>query len=244
MKKHKKLFITLSAIGGVIILSLGAFFIYTGIYYHAVVVEKYLEDSETVDVEENSSTITFTPLDSTATTGFIFYPCAKVEAKAYAPLMRQLAEDNIYTVIVKMPFNLAMFGINKASDVLSSTEGISSWYIGGHSLGGAMCANYLANNVDKYDGLVLLASYSTQNLSSSGLKVASIVGTNDQVVNRSNLEKYKSNLPEDTKFVDIEGGNHGQFASYGHQSGDGEATISTLEQIAQTKEIIEELINA
>lgn len=243
MKKHKKLFFTLLILCKVVTIALIGFFIYTEIYYHAVEVDKYLEDSATVEVTETSDTITFTPLDTTATTGFIFYPGAKVEAKAYAPLMRELAEDDIYTVIVKMPFNLAMFGINKANDVLSSTTGISSWYIGGHSLGGAMASTYLANNVDKYDGLVLLASYSTKDLSSSGLKVASIVGTNDQVVNRTNLENNKINLPSDTTFVNIEGGNHSRFASYGEQKGDGEATISTLEQINQTKLVIENLIN-
>jgi hypothetical protein len=37
-------------------------------------------------------------------------------------------------------------------------------------------------------------------------------------------------LPEDTKYIVIEGGNHPQFGYYGPQKGDGKASISLLEQ--------------
>ncbi|MBQ3182303.1 MAG: alpha/beta hydrolase, partial [Clostridia bacterium] len=36
--------------------------------------------------------------------------------------------------------------------------------IGGHSLGGAMAASYLAETEEKYDGLILLAAYTTADL--------------------------------------------------------------------------------
>lgn len=244
MKKHKKLLVTLISILAVFAFVAGIFFGYTAIYYHAVDVDTYLESSSTVQVENNSNSITFKPLDKDATTGFIFYPGAKVEAEAYAPLARKLAEDDIYTVIVKMPFHLAMFGINKADSVISSTPSISSWYLGGHSLGGAMGSIYTSRNYEKLDGLVLLASYSTKDLSSLGLKVATIVGSNDQVMKANEFEKNKVNLPSNTSFNTIEGGNHGNFASYGHQKGDGEATITMVEQINQTATIIENLIKA
>lgn len=41
---------------------------------------------------------------------------------------------------------------------------MNSWYVGGHSLGGAMAASYAAKHTDELDGLVLLAAYSTADL--------------------------------------------------------------------------------
>ena len=49
--------------------------------------------------------------------GFIFYPGGKVEHTAYAPLMQACAEQGILCVLVKMPFNLAVFDINAADGI-------------------------------------------------------------------------------------------------------------------------------
>ena len=80
--------------------------------------------------------------------GFIFYPGGKVEYTAYAPLM---------CVLLKMPLNLAVLDVNAADSVFDMFPEISSWYIGGHSLGGSMAASYALENTDKLEGLVLLA---------------------------------------------------------------------------------------
>ena len=45
--------------------------------------------------------------------GFIFYPGGLVDAQAYAPLARQIAERGILTVIVPMPLDLAIFNFNE-----------------------------------------------------------------------------------------------------------------------------------
>lgn len=37
-------------------------------------------------------------------------------------------------------------------------------------------------------------------------------------------------IPKDTKFIEIEGGNHAQFGDYGAQKGDNKASISEKEQ--------------
>lgn len=47
----------------------------------------------------------------------IFYPGAKVEETAYAPLLRQLADGGMDVALVKMPLLLAVFGADKASEV-------------------------------------------------------------------------------------------------------------------------------
>lgn len=48
-----------------------------------------------------------------------------------------------------MPFNLAVLDSSAADGVINEFTNIQNWYIGGHSLGGAMAASYTANYQDK-----------------------------------------------------------------------------------------------
>ena len=114
----------------------------------------------------------------------------------------------------------------------------------GHSLGGSMAASYISKNADTFDGLILLAAYSTADLTDSGLYVSSIYGSEDGVMNREKYGEYMTNLPTGTAETVIDGGNHAGFGMYGEQKGDGQAKISAAEQIGQTAEIIEHFISS
>lgn len=46
----------------------------------------------------------------------------------------------------------------------------------------------------------------------------------------------KKNLPDATTYVEIEGGNHGQFGAYGMQKGDHEPAITDAEQLDEVSE--------
>ena len=177
--------------------------------------------------------------------GFIFYPGGKVEHTAYAPLMRACAERGVLCVLIRMPFNLAVFNINGADGIPEQFPEVAHWYLGGHSLGGAMAASYAADHADELDGLVLLAAYSTRDLTKSGLAVLSIYGSEDGVLDMKKYEKYRSNLPHDTSEVVIDGGCHASFGRYGAQAGDGTPTISSDEQISRTAvEIVRIILTA
>jgi len=165
-----------------------------------------------------------------------------VEHRAYEPLMEALAAQNILCVLVEMPFNLAVFDIDAADGVREFFPEIEKWYIGGHSLGGSMAASFLAENADDYLGLVLLASYSTEDLSDYELDVLSIYGSNDGVLSREKYSMYSAMLPEGFAELVIEGGNHAGFGMYGDQKGDGEATLSNAEQIELSARAIAEYI--
>lgn len=178
--------------------------------------------------------IVYVPQD--ATVGLIFYPGGKVEFEAYAPLMEAYARQGILSVLVHMPANLAIFDMDAAEDIREDYPQIEKWYIGGHSLGGAMAASYLENCEEHYEGLLLLAAYSTVDYSNSDLEVLSIYGTNDGVMNREKYEAYQKNLPQKAQEYVVEGGNHANFGYYGEQDGDQKATISREEQIAKTVE--------
>ena len=170
--------------------------------------------------------------------GLIFYPGGRVDHTAYAPLLRALAEEGIACVLLQMPFDLAVLDMDAAEKARGTVAGIDAWYLGGHSLGGAMAASFAAEHSEDYDGLVLLAAYSTEDLKSSDLKVVSLYGSEDGVLDMENYAAYRSNLPADTVEGVLEGGNHAQFGSYGLQKGDGTADVTAQEQIDWAVEII------
>lgn len=178
-----------------------------------------------------------------ATVGIIFYPGGKVEHNAYQPLMAALAREGILTVLVKMPFNLAVFDMNAADGIREQHPEIERWYIGGHSLGGSMAASYIDSHRDDFEGLILLGSYSTADLSDSGLRVITVYGSEDEVMNGEKYEECLSNLPEDFEELVIVGGCHAYFGAYGAQDGDGTPFITPEEQIRITTEGIIALIN-
>ena len=211
----------------------------------------YLADMEAISAFEVESPVSRQVLeDGTivyakegAAVGLIFYPGGKVEYTAYEPLMKACAARGMLCVLVEMPFNLAVFDVNAAEGVREMLPQVQEWYLGGHSLGGSMAAVYLEENVEDYEGLVLLGSYSTVDYSDTDLKVLSIYGSEDNVLNREKYEEYRANLPENFTEVVVEGGCHAYFGMYGAQEGDGIPVISPEEQISQTVDAIWEMVN-
>lgn len=175
--------------------------------------------------------------------GLIFYPGGKVDPEAYAPLMRELAAKGVFCVICRMPFRLAILDGDAAEGVGEAWPSVRHWYLGGHSLGGVMAARYLSQHSEIFDGLILLASYSTEDLSHrKNLAVLSVRGSEDGVLNLNAYEKNRRNLPTSARELVIEGGCHAGFGLYGPQRGDGAPSISSEEQIRQTAEAILDLI--
>jgi pimeloyl-ACP methyl ester carboxylesterase len=156
--------------------------------------------------------------------------------------MLALAEQGILCVLIEMPFRLAVLDIDAADGIQELFPNIDTWYIGGHSLGGAMASSYLSDHTTEFEGLVLLAAYASDSLKESGLHVLSIYGSKDRVLNMEKYRKNKKNLPANHEESIIEGGNHAYFGMYGTQSGDGKATISNVTQILKTANCIAEFI--
>ncbi len=235
MKKEKnkksKLKKILSIVSGIISLFVIIFVIYVSDYYHADddTIESFIGNYKIEKKELEDVIISYEP--SVFEYGFIFYPGGKVESDAYEPLMYELASQGVLCVLVEMPFNLAVFNVNAADDVFDYYPDVTGWYIGGHSLGGSMAASYLEKNSDKFEGLILLASYSTSDLSDKNISVLSIYGSEDKVLNMDKYLKYNNNMPKIFNEVIIDGGCHAYFGMYGAQEGDGNPTITVEEQI-------------
>lgn len=192
-----------------------------------------LKSDEQVVVKEENGLITFQPANVQAVTGFVLYPGGRVDYRAYAPVLHQIAARGYFVALVPVPLNLSFFNTNAANQVMGLYPNIQYWAVGGHSLGGVTASSFVSSNLDRVDGLVLWASYPAGDaLANAKLNVLSIYGTND-MAGMEPFNKSRSQLPADTQFVIMNGGNHAQFGSYGPQAGDNPATISAEEQWSQ-----------
>lgn len=213
-----------------IILAAVAFYIYTLDFYRADDVARNTSITKTY---ENYYVFSPDP-ENDLNTGFVFYPGGKVEALAYAPLMKKLSDNGVTAVLVEMPFNLAVFDTAAADRVLDELKYIENWFIGGHSLGGAMASSYLEKTDYDYMGLVLLGAYPLGEVS---LPMLALVGSEDGIINQESLEDLKNPTI-------IQGGNHGNFGNYGFQKGDGKGSLSRIEQQNITVEEILKFIES
>lgn len=206
-------------------------YIYVNDYYEADTdINMYLGSSGNVKVSRISNNYYFD--GNGKDKAIIFYPGGKVEYTAYASLLYKISESGIDCFLVNMPFNLAIFNKNAANSIINKYK-YNDWYLAGHSLGGVVASMYAYNNSDKVNGLILLASYPTNKINNK-IRVLSIYGSNDGVLN---LDKYKSSKKywnNNTKEIIIDGANHSQFGNYGHQSGDKKASITREEQQQET----------
>lgn len=232
MKKKTK--IIFSCIVAFIIILGISFFLYTSWYYKADSTAENILSLQNVSTRNNMIIL---KAEEPTTSGFIFYPGAKVEESAYLPLLAELQQNSITCIVIKMPFHLAIFGQNAANSVYAHFPEITNWFIGGHSLGGAMASSYFAKNQAVLDGLVLLGAY-VYDHNIDAKDVLLIYGSDDGVLSREKLTMFIPNT-----YI-IEGGNHAYFGNYGEQKGDGTATISREEQQRITAELIMSFITA
>lgn len=206
------------------------FYAYTSDYYHAGEDARALTESleSAGSLQETDASIAVG--SSNAEVGVVFYPGAKVDPQAYVPLADELADRGYYCVIAKMPFNLAFFGIDSANSLMNSASEVDEWWIAGHSLGGAMAAQFASAHSNELEGVFLLAAYAASDLSQTNLSVNLIYGSNDGVLNRDALQGNEAHLPSSSETEVIEGGNHAGFGDYGPQDGDGECSIGVEQQ--------------
>jgi hypothetical protein len=206
-----------------------------------------LRSDSTVRVTQTAEGWEFAPAATEATVGLVFYPGGHVDARAYATYARAVAARGFLVEVPLMPLSLAVLSPDIADKVIASHPAIGCWAIGGHSLGGAMAAQYAAGHPGQVRGLVLLAAYAPagNDLSASDIAVLSMVGTLDKVINRDNLAAGRRLLPARATYIELQGGNHGQFGDYGVQPGDEpNPTMSADEQRSRTVEATVGILDA
>ncbi|AEG18213.1 alpha/beta fold hydrolase [Methanobacterium paludis] len=230
--KKKLILVTILA---VIFVMTVAFIYYVSDYYHADNrALAVLKSTESYNVSDTPDYITFTPSSNGSTTGIIIYPGAKIQAEAYSVIASKLAQKGYTTVIVKMPFNLAFLGVDKADGVIAKHGEIDKWVIAGHSLGGVFASEYALKHEDKISGVIYLGAYPSTNASNATFKALSIRGSLDGLTTDKSISENLGKFPANTTFVTIAGGNHYNFGDYGVQAGDNSSTITRKEQQDKT----------
>ncbi len=184
--------------------------------------------------------------------GLVFFPGSLVEPAAYAPLARAVAEQGYPVLLVELPRRGAFGGANggeimaRARMAMKGEAKVTSWVIGGHSLGGAVAARLVKEEATGVGGLVLVGTTHPREFSLADFKlpVVKIMGTCDGLAGVKKCEETRGNLPATTRWVVIEGANHSQFGWYGFQPGDQRATMGREQQQQRTVEVVLEGMGA
>ncbi len=183
---------------------------------------------------EDATSITLAP-EGKASAGLVFYPGARVDARAYQDILGPIANAGHLVVILKAPLGIPLLDTGQARSAMDAHPEITSWAVGGHSLGGVSAASFAKSNEDA-SGLLLFASYPADSMAHTGnLSVLSISGSNDGLTTAEKIAASKALLPPTARFATVVGGVHAFFGDYGEQPGDGEPRITrerAQEQIA------------
>lgn len=190
-----------------------------------------MQTDHAVVVTESATRIVLAPAAGGDALGVLFQPGALVDPRAYAAVLRPLAEAGHTVVIAKQPFGIAFLATGALEDARTAFPGIHGWVVAGHSLGGTVAA-LEADAADEDPvapaiGLLLYASYPAGDISGSLKAPAmSISGSRDGLATPERITASKIDLPPGTEFVRIDGASHAQFGAYGAQSGDNSPQIS------------------
>ncbi|THF88284.1 alpha/beta hydrolase [Deinococcus sp. KSM4-11] len=172
--------------------------------------------------------ITITPVGQKVTTLLVFYPGGLVRPQAYEWLGRALTAQGVQTVIPVFPLDLAVTGVNRASGLIATYGQGKRVVIAGHSLGGAMAAQYASGHADQLAGMILMAAYPAGNVSlrETTLPVLSLLAEEDGVADPQAVRDGLKRLPENAELTVIPGAVHAFFGRYGPQKGDGRPTVT------------------
>lgn len=189
-----------------------------------------LEPDAAVTVVETPTLLILEPARGASTTGLVFQPGARVDPRAYAGILREVAEAGYPVVIVKQPLGIGFLALGGVDLARAAMPEVTGWVVGGHSLGGTVAAIDADAGQDAAIaptvGLLFFASYPASDLSESlRIPVESISGTQDGLSTPAKIEESVELLPADTVFTVLDGVSHAQFGDYGLQPGDGVATV-------------------
>lgn len=156
----------------------------------------------------------------------IMYPGGLVRPQAYEWLGRTLADNDVHTVIPEMPLDLAVLDSARADALVARYADGRPVVIAGHSLGGAMAAQWASGHADRLAGMVLMAAYPPDGVTVAGIPVLSLLAENDRVADPGKVRGGLDRLGNDTELVVVPGAVHAFFGRYGPQAGDGTPTVS------------------
>lgn len=170
--------------------------------------------SDSVVNVKQSSDIEFRPMARPPIMGVILYPGAGCDIRGYASVLRRIAAAGYLTVVVSMPLEFAVFGLNRAEDVVAAHPEVRRWALVGHSIGGAIAGTFVAHHPDSMVGLVLWDTYPASNLSRYAHPVWLIHRARADGTPPSYLPARRGVFPAVSPWIPIRGGAHMYFGSF------------------------------
>lgn len=174
-----------------------------------------LDSGPSVTVSK-SDWFVFRPKDEASDVGLIFYPGARADPVAYAPILRELASRGYFIVLTPMPLNLALLAPDRATEVMQRFPQVTRWVVGGHSVGGVAAAAFAARHPGELAGLLLWASYPSpfHDLSTRRLPVLSVAGSRDELTPPQTIARNRGLLPATATYRIVYGGDHWNFGNF------------------------------
>lgn len=189
-----------------------------------------MRSGATVTVTETATQIVMSPSGVPSPVGLFFQPGALVDARAYAAVLRPLAEHGHIVVIPKQPLCIAFLSTGSFSAARGNHPPVDRWVVGGHSLGGVVSSmdaqSFSTVTAEPVVGVLFYASYPSNAMKGLDAEVLSVSASNDGLATPAKIAASKALLPQNTVFRVIDGAVHADFGDYGSQPGDGEPTVT------------------
>ena len=126
--------------------------------------DSYLETSAEISVKDGDDYFLFEPKQKFDKV-FIFFPGAMVDPKAYVPLCRKISENGIKVYLIKMPWRLASKGYEIPKQLNLFADKTKTYILSGHSQGGKMAAQFVKENSDLIQKLILIGTTHPRDIS-------------------------------------------------------------------------------
>lgn len=172
-------------------------------------------------------------LNGSATQALVMFPGAKIDSRAYIPLMDRMVHSGYDVYIPIMPLGSAFIEpetTERFLKIVPLLQHYTSVSVVGHSLGGTGAGKALLQNISNVKGFFSLAGTFLTDVSQRSEKMVLLYGSKDGLF-LANAPGQLSRMNSNTTLIIIEGGNHHQLVSYDFLDfGDILATIGPKQQ--------------
>ncbi|NOJ58362.1 alpha/beta hydrolase [Arthrobacter sp. 260] len=191
--------------------------------------EEAVRADPAVQVLDRDGYLAVLPAGTTPETGIIFYPGARATPEGYLASWAPIVEaTGVAVYLAEMPFGFASLRDDAAAGIVAAEPDVTSWWIGGHSLGGITAAHYFDTHPE-FEGLLLWAAFPDDEVvltGAAGREVLAVTGSRDGIVPTQVVKERLADAGISADVVEIEGMEHSQFGAYRSIFGDGDPTIS------------------
>jgi hypothetical protein len=156
------------------------------------------------------------PQTNARNVGLIYYTHLFYDERAYSRIMQKMAEAKYPSFLLDIPWSMAFLTPFRGDLVLRDYPEIEHWVVAGHAVGGAMASLFAQRRrVKGVEGLALFGSYPLplfNDQSLTDIKAISIWGNRDGITPRIKWEDGRRWLPQNARFLEVDGANHSQMA--------------------------------